>query len=74
MKSIYEDLIPNSILFSLRDIEELGIIKVSMMKKLIYDGKIQIVKIGNKTHLTRTEIITYLDNNTMPASYLLDIA
>lgn len=73
MKSIYHELIPNLILFSLLDIEKLGIIKVSMMKKLISAGKIQIVKIGNKIHVTRSEIISYLEKNTIPKSYLLGV-
>jgi len=51
---------------SLKEIEEMGIIKIDMAKKLIYKGKIEVVKIGSKLHLSRTELIRYLESNTIP--------
>lgn len=65
MSSTYEELIPIRILFPLRDIEELGIIKVSTMKKLIALGKIEYVKIGVKIFIVRNELIKYLQDNTI---------
>ncbi|RXK14029.1 FAD-binding protein [Halarcobacter mediterraneus] len=65
MCSIYEDLIPKKVLFSLKEIEQMGIIKTSMSKKLILQRKLEIVKIGNKNHISRIELIRYLDENTI---------
>lgn len=68
MSLIYEDLIPTRVLFSLRDIEDLGIIKVSTMQKLLALGKLEYVKIGVKRFIARNELIKYLQNNTIKTS------
>lgn len=62
-----ESTIPNQVLFNLKVIEELGIAKVSMMKKIISKGEISIVKIGNKIHVTRAELIKFINDNTVNA-------
>lgn len=69
MRTNYEELIPKLVLFSLKTAEEIGVIKVDMAKKLIYKGELEAVKIGNKLHLSRTELIHYLERNTIPARY-----
>lgn len=66
----YDSLLPNKILFSLKEIENLGVIKTNMVKKLIYSGFLEVVKIGNKIHISREELIRYLEENT----YSKDIA
>lgn len=63
----YDLLLPNKILFSLKEIEDLGAIKTDMAKKLIYSGFLEVVKIGNKIHISREELIRYLKENTYPA-------
>ncbi|MCT7627045.1 helix-turn-helix domain-containing protein [Aliarcobacter butzleri] len=63
----YNSLLPNKILFSLKEIEDLGAIKTDMAKKLIYSGFLEVVKIGNKIHISREELIRYLKENTYPA-------
>lgn len=63
MKTDFEELIPKRVLFNLKEVEELGIIKVDMAKKLIFKGKLEIVKIGSKLHLSRTELLRYLEEN-----------
>ena len=57
--------IPQKVLFNLKMIEELGIAKISMMKKLIYNGEIPIVKIGNKLHIKRKDLINFINDNTI---------
>lgn len=57
--------IPQKVLFNLKAIEELGIAKISMMKKIIYNGEIPIVKIGNKIHVKRSELINFINSNTI---------
>ncbi len=59
------EIIPQKVLFNLKLIEDLGIIKVSMMKKIISNGEISIVKIGNKIHIKRSELIRFIDANTI---------
>ena len=68
----YEEIIPKQVLFNLKTIEEMGIVKISMMKKLISDGEISIVKIGNKIHITRLELIRFIEANTVEAKNWLE--
>ncbi|MFA6137171.1 MAG: DNA-binding protein [Sulfurimonas sp.] len=68
MGTINYDKIPNRILFNLRELENLGLIKISMAKKIISNGKLEIVKIGNRIHVARSEIIRYLEANTIVAA------
>ena len=35
-----------------------------MAKKLVYNGYLEVVKIGNKIHISREELINYLESNT----------
>lgn len=70
MKTDFEKLVPNGLVFNLREIEKMRIIKVSMAKKLISKGKLEAVKIGNKLHISRTSLINYLEDNT--TSYCLN--
>ena len=67
MNTNYDTLIPKGILFNLKEIEEMNIIKINMAKKLIIKKKIEVVKIGNKLHISRTELIRFLQENTIPA-------
>jgi len=62
----YDLLLPQKILFNLKEVEDIGIIKTNMAKKLIYNGFLEIVKIGNKIHISREELIRYLKSNTYP--------
>jgi hypothetical protein len=62
----YDLLLPQKILFNLKEVEDIGIIKTNMAKKLIYNGFLEIVKIGNKVHISREELIRYLKSNTYP--------
>ncbi|MDN5048591.1 helix-turn-helix domain-containing protein [Aliarcobacter butzleri] len=63
----YNLLFPQKILFSLKEVEEIGVIKTDMAKKLIYKGDLEIVKIGSKIHISREELIRYLESNTYSA-------
>ena len=67
MHTNFEDLIPKKVLFSIKEIAELGIIKSDMCKKLIYNRKIESVKLGTKNFITRTELIRYLKSRTVSA-------
>ena len=74
MQTNYDELIPKGVLFNLKEVEEMKIIKVSTAKKMISMGELNIVKIGNKIHLSRAEIIRFLEANTImahDAKYLL---
>ncbi len=61
MHTKFEELIPQKVLFSIKEISDLGIIKSDMCKKLIYNRKIEIVKLGNKNFVSKTELIRYLE-------------
>ena len=63
----YDMLVPQGVLFNLKEIEDMKIIKIDMAKKLIYNNELEVVKIGKKIHITRIEIIKFLVNNTIRA-------
>ena len=69
MTTDYEQLLPHKVLFNLKEIQEVGIIKIDMAKKLISKNEIEFVKIGNKIHISRAVLIRYLVDNTIPAYY-----
>ena len=63
----YDMLIPQGVLFNLKEIEDMKIIKIDMSKKLIYNNELEVVKIGSKIHISRTELIRFLVANTIKA-------
>lgn len=62
----YNEIIPDGVLFPLSEIEDMKLLKVSTAKKLIYAGTIECVKIGKKIHISRTELIRFLEERTVP--------
>jgi len=68
MTTDYNILIPDGVLFSIRDIDSMYLIKSDMMKKLIYNNEIEVVKIGKKNFISRPALIAYLEANTIEAT------
>jgi len=66
MEIDYDALIPQGVIFNLKEIQDMNILKKPMATKLIYSGKISTVKIGNKNHIARSELIRFLKANTFP--------
>ena len=60
----FEEILPNLVLFNLKQLEDFGVLKAPTAKKLIYQGKLEGIKIGAKIHITRAEIIRYLTEGT----------
>ncbi len=60
----YNELIPEGVLFSIKQIDEMGIIKSDLLKKLIYSRKIEVTKLASKNFISRTALISYLEENT----------
>ena len=65
MHTKFEELIPRKVLFPIKEIADLGIIKSDLCKKLIYNHQIEVVKLGNKNFISRVELIRYLQANTV---------
>ena len=65
MTTDFETIIPKQILFQLKELEELGIIKIKTAKKFIDNGLINAVKIGNRLHVTRVDLIKYLNDRVI---------
>jgi len=63
----FETLIPQGVLFSIKQINDMNLIKSDMLKKLIYQRAIEVVKIGNKNFISKTVLIKFLEANTTPA-------
>lgn len=68
MRTNYDDLIPAGIVFNLVQIEQMGLIKVNMAKKLIANRELEIIKIGNKIHISRQQLIHFMESNTIAAN------
>lgn len=67
MNTNYDTLIPKGVLFNLQQVEDMQIIKKNMAKKLIYNKELEVVKIGSKLHISRSELIRFLEDNTILA-------
>jgi len=67
MNTNYDELLPKKILLSIKDLDFYGILKSDMCKKLILQKKLEIVKIGSKNFISRSEVIRYLEAHTVPA-------
>ena len=63
----YDELLPKGILFSIKEIDDMGLIKSDMLKKLIYNREIEVVKVGTKNFISRSVLIFFLKKNTLPA-------
>ena len=63
----YNELIPKGVLFSIKDIDEMNLIKSDMLKKLIYNRNIEVVKLGKKNFISRISLVAFLEANTIPA-------
>lgn len=62
----YNELIPNGLLFSIKEIDEMNLIKSDMLKKIIYNREIEVVKIGKKNFISKIALVAYLEVNTVP--------
>lgn len=67
MYTNFQDLIPQRVLFSIKEISDLGIIKSDLCKKLILNRKIEVIKLGNKNFISRVELIRYIKTRIVSA-------
>ncbi len=67
MNTNYDSILPQGVIFNLKDIDSSGIIKINMMKKLVLKKQIEFIKIGRKVHIARSELIRYLESRTVRA-------
>jgi len=66
MKTDFNSLLPQGVLFSIKEISNMGLIKSDLLKKLIYSQKIEVTKLASKNFISRSSLIRYLDENTIP--------
>ena len=62
----FEKLLPEGILFSIKQINDMGLIRSDLLKKLIYAHKIEVTKLNSKNFISRQALINYLEANTIP--------
>ena len=64
-----EELIPPEVgvLLSIKTIDELGIIKKDMLRKIIFQRGISVIKIGAKNYIDRKTLISYIESNIVLA-------
>jgi hypothetical protein len=63
----FEKLLPEGILFSIKQINDMGLIRSDLLKKLIYAHKIEVTKLNSKNFISRSALVSYLQANTIPA-------
>ena len=63
----FEKLLPDGILFSIKQINDMGLIRSDLLKKLIYTHKIEVTKLNSKNFISRSALVSYLQANTIPA-------
>ena len=63
----FEELLPEGILFSIKQINDMGLIRSDLLKKLIYSHKIEVTKLNSKNFISRSALSSYLQANTIPA-------
>ena len=70
MTNHFAELIPKEagVLLSIKTIDELGIIKKDMMRKIILNRGIAVVKLGTKNFIDRSTLIEYLQSNVIPST------
>ena len=73
MNTNYDSILPQGVIFNLKDIDSFGIIKIDMMKKLVFKKQIEFIKIGRKVHIARSELIRYLESRTVRAKNIFFI-
>ena len=68
-----ESTLPNQITFSLKQLQDLGLFRVSTAKKLIITGQLEAVKIGVKLFVLRAEVIRYFNDNIVSPSVNIEM-
>ena len=68
MKTNFNELLPDGILFSIKQINDYQIIKSDLLKKLIYSQKIEVTKLNSKNFVSRVALVKYLEDNTIAAN------
>ena len=63
----FETLLPEGLLFSIKDIDSMGLIKKDMLRKIILHQEITVVKLGCKNFIDRQTLINYLISCMIPA-------
>ncbi len=64
-KTNFDELLPKKILLSIKDLDDYGIIRSAMCRKLLAQGELEVVKIGSKNYSSRNEIIRFLKSRTI---------
>ena len=59
----FNKLVPKKKIQTFKEIDEAGLINTGMLFKLYRNGEIEVIKIGNKNHVSRDELIRYLEQN-----------
>jgi len=50
--------------FNLKELHDAKVLNINMVKKLINQGELEYIKIGNKIHISRFELVRYFSDIT----------
>ena len=65
----FNTLIPEGLLFSIKEIDNMKLIKKDMLRKIILQQGITVIKIGTKNFIDRQSLVCYLESCTIPATH-----
>ena len=69
MEANFDKLIPAGILFSIKEIDAMKILRKDFLRKIIFNKGISVVKLGAKNFIARDTLVYYLESNTVPATH-----
>ena len=64
----FNTLLPEGLLFSIKEIDNMKLIKKDMLRKIILQQGITVIKIGTKNFIDRQSLVSYLESCTIPAT------
>lgn len=60
----YDEQLAPGFKFNLKELHDAKVLNINMVKKLISRGELEYIKIGNKTHISRFELVRYFSDIT----------
>ena len=68
MTTDFETLLPEGLLFSIKEIDSMKLIRKDFLRKIIYHKGISVIKMGSKNFISRQTLIEYLEKCVIPAT------
>lgn len=61
-----QTLVPKTkLIYTFKEIADMGLITQGLLFKLYRTGQIEVIKLGNRNNVSRDELVRYLEENTI---------